>query len=96
MLYSTAVDTTTGSFTPPAVPIVFQIYGQTFNPGGRLKGIYKALSGPTSYCSSIASNRQSITVVENGANTTYMNINIHPWVNNYGNTYTDAFLIKAV
>lgn len=97
MLYAPAVDTSSGALTPPAVPIVYSIYGQSFNPGGRLKGIYKSLSGPTSYCSSVATNRQQVTVNESGTNTTYMNINMHVHTA-YGsaqNTYTDSFLIKV-
>jgi len=93
--YAPAVDTSSGALTPPAVPIVYSIYGQSFNPGGRLKGIYKSLSGPTSYCSSVATNRQQVTVNENGTNTTYMNINMFTGVYGYGNTYTDSFLIKV-
>jgi len=93
--YAPAVDTSSGALTPPAVPIVYSIYGMSFNPGGRLKGIYKSLSGPTSYCSSVATNRQQVTVNESGTNTTYMNINMFIGVSQYGNTYTDSFLIKV-
>lgn len=95
MLYAPDTDNTTGALTPPAVPIVFQIFGASFNPGGRIKGLYKSLSGNTPYCYSIGSNRQIITVNEDGANTDYMLIHTHPGLFSYSNTMTDSFLVKV-
>lgn len=60
--YAPVYDTATSLLVPPAVPIIFQYYGTEFNPGGRLKGIYKSLSGSNSFIGIYASTDQDFNV----------------------------------
>jgi hypothetical protein len=60
--YAPVYDSNTALLVPPAVPILFQYYGTQFNPGGRLKGIYKSLSGTNTFISQYASTDQDFSV----------------------------------
>lgn len=60
--YAPVYDSATSLLVPPAVPIIFQYYGTEFNPGGRLKGIYKSLSGSNAFIGIYASTDQDFNV----------------------------------
>lgn len=91
--YAPSIDSTTGQMSAPAIPIVHQLYGPVFNPGGRLKGIYKSMSGRTDFANSLAANEQEITVSEDGSNVAYMYTRLYAVVDQ-ANTYCDDFMIR--
>lgn len=52
-LYAPVSDSTSGALVPPAYPIMFSSYqGGSFNPGGKMLGIYKSLSTAGQYTAS--------------------------------------------
>lgn len=67
--YAPVYDSASGLLVPPAIPIIFQYYGTEFNPGGRLKGIYKSLSGANAFVGIYASTDQDFNVANSTGGT---------------------------
>jgi len=85
VMYPPVTDSSTGALVPPAIPIVFSSStGNAFNPGGRMKGIYKSLSNGGVYTigNFYTSNQ---TYVVNGDN-------YYPFLS--GNGLYDLFLLR--
>lgn len=85
VLYPPVTDSTTGALVPPAIPIVFSSsVSGAYNPGGRMKGIYKSLSNGAVYTigNYYTSNQ---TYVVNGDN-------YYPFLS--GNGLYDLFLLR--
>jgi hypothetical protein len=92
--YAPVYDTSLQLFVPPAVPMIFQFFGTWFNPGGRLKGIYKSLSGANSFIGQYAVADQDFTVAEETGNTTYRIVSGSPSQYGSANAFMDTFLIR--
>jgi hypothetical protein len=62
-LYPPAYDPDTGSFVPPAVPIVIRrLASGTWNPGGAVRGIYKSLDMPIASMKNYFADNQTFTI----------------------------------
>jgi hypothetical protein len=85
VMYPPVTDSSTGALVPPAIPIVFSSsVNNAFNPGGRIKGIYKSLSNGTQYTiTNFYTSNQ--TYVVNGDN-------YYPFLS--GNGSYDLFLLR--
>lgn len=92
--YAPVYDSSLQLFVPPAVPMIFQFFGTWFNPGGRLKGIYKSLSGANSFIGQYAVADQDFTVAEETGNTTYRIVSGSPSQYGSANAFMDTFLIR--
>lgn len=60
--YAPVYDSSTQTFQPPAIPITFSYYGQRFTPGGRIKGMFKSLSGPLNFLNQYGAHEQDFNV----------------------------------
>jgi len=94
-LYAPVKDSNTSTFVPPAVPIVSGFYGDFFNSGGRVKGMFKSLSGPYSYISQYMTIDQDFSVAnDTGGYDTYRAVMLSRGTTVGNNDPRDIFLIR--
>jgi hypothetical protein len=98
--YAPVYDSSTQTFQPPAIPITFAYYGGRYTAGGRIKGMFKSLSGSLNYLNQYGAHEQDFSVTVNGNTETYELLHSSP--TDWGpanSTYAafsviDAFLIR--
>lgn len=98
--YAPVYDSSTQTFQPPAIPITFSFYGVRFTPGGRIKGMFKSLSGPLNFLNQYSAHEQDFNVTINGNTEPYELLYSSPTDfgmanSTYGDQSTiDTFLIR--
>jgi len=94
--YAPVKDSNTGLFVPPAIPIVSQFYSDFFTPGGKLKGIYKSLSGQSGFINQYMTVDQDFAVAnDTGGTDTYRAVQYYNRTTGGVSTQNvDTFLIR--
>lgn len=98
--YLPVYDSSTQTFQPPAIPITFAYYSNRYTPGGRIKGMFKSLSGSQNFLSQYGTHEQDFNVTINGNTEPYELLWSAPQQYGIANStyadiaYTDTFLIR--